>query len=385
MHRLTRALVVLAALSSFTALATEPAAVEAPPQEETRPKQDDRPVLEVAFVLDTTGSMGGLLEGAKQKIWSIASRMASGTPTPRIRVGLVAYRDHTDAYVTKTFDLSEDLDAVYANLRGFQADGGGDTPEHVGKGLADAVDKLSWTKQGRVARMIFLVGDAPSQHYRDGFDARTWAKKAIEKGIVVNTIRCGGDPSTEREFLALAHLADGSYASIGQSGGMVAVATPFDADMAKLNAKLADASLFAGGRAARGEGKAAVSEMKAMPAAAAADRIAFASKTGAGMGALGGAGRGGGGLFDLAAEPARLDSLKKEELPDELQKLSPEERRAAVQKVANERKALEQQLTKLAKERDGWLAKNAATKKDSFDEKVFDSVKARAKTAGVAY
>ena len=36
-----------------------------------------KPVVEVAFVLDTTGSMGGLIEGAKRKIWSIAT----ATPT----------------------------------------------------------------------------------------------------------------------------------------------------------------------------------------------------------------------------------------------------------------------------------------------------------------
>lgn len=183
MRRRVPSLVLLSSLFALSALgAAPPPAAQAgkteaqptdakPADAEVRevPKGDDglvkgeaRPVLEVAFVLDTTGSMGGLLEGAKQKIWSIASRMASGKPTPRIRVGLVAYRDRTDAYVTQTFDLSEDLDAVYKNLRSFTAGGGGDTPEHVGKGLADAVEKLSWTTQGRVARMIFLVGDAPA-------------------------------------------------------------------------------------------------------------------------------------------------------------------------------------------------------------------------------
>src|SRR3954467_6111588 len=110
-----------------------PILVQAAPNDD-RP----RPQLDVVFVLDTTSSMGGLIEGAKEKIWSIASRMASGKPTPRIRVGLVAYRDRGDAYVTQTFDLTEDLDAVYKNLRGFRAEGGGDGPEHVGKGLHDA-------------------------------------------------------------------------------------------------------------------------------------------------------------------------------------------------------------------------------------------------------
>ena len=49
---------------------------------------DKKPRIEVCFVLDTTGSMGGLIEGAKQKIWSIANEMISAKPTPELKLGL---------------------------------------------------------------------------------------------------------------------------------------------------------------------------------------------------------------------------------------------------------------------------------------------------------
>src|SRR5215207_7540709 len=71
-----------------------------------------KPKVEVVFCLDTTGSMGGLLEGAKAKIWSICNQIAGARPTPDLKVGLVAYRDRGDDYVTKVHDLSDDLDAV---------------------------------------------------------------------------------------------------------------------------------------------------------------------------------------------------------------------------------------------------------------------------------
>src|SRR3954471_1160604 len=80
-----------------------------------------KPRIEVCFVLDTTGSMSGLIEGAKQKIWSIANEMISAKPTPEIRVGLVAYRDRGDEYVTKRFDLTNDIDAIYGQLQTFRA------------------------------------------------------------------------------------------------------------------------------------------------------------------------------------------------------------------------------------------------------------------------
>ena len=48
----------------------------------------------------------------------------------------MAYRDRGDEYVTKTFDLTNDIDAVYGQLRSFQAAGGGDEPESVNEALA---------------------------------------------------------------------------------------------------------------------------------------------------------------------------------------------------------------------------------------------------------
>ena len=120
-----------------------------------------KPAVEVAFVLDTTGSMGGLIEGAKRKIWSIATAIVDANPDAEIRMGLVAYRDIGDDYVTKTFDLTTDIQDLYANLLELKARGGGDWPESVNEALDVAVNKLHWTQGGDSRRIVFLVGDAP--------------------------------------------------------------------------------------------------------------------------------------------------------------------------------------------------------------------------------
>src|SRR5438309_1671348 len=108
-------------------------------------KEVTKPNVEVVFCLDTTGSMGGLIDAAKKKIWAICNQIAGGNPTPNLKVGLVAYRDRGDAYVTKVFDLTEDLDAVHANLMAFKAEGGGDFPESVNQALHDSVHKIKWS------------------------------------------------------------------------------------------------------------------------------------------------------------------------------------------------------------------------------------------------
>src|SRR5215210_665074 len=82
-------------------------------------RKDPKPQVEVVFCLDTTGSMSGLIEGAKQKIWSISNQIVAGKPTPNLKVGLLAYRDRGDAYVTKMTDLTDDLDKIYATIKEF--------------------------------------------------------------------------------------------------------------------------------------------------------------------------------------------------------------------------------------------------------------------------
>src|SRR5947199_1939189 len=120
----------IASVLCGAALAWAASARPAPAQEarQGEGKADKQPTVEVVFCLDTTGSMGGLIDAAKKKVWSICNQIAAGKPTPRLRVGLVAFRDRGDAYVTKVFDLTDDLDSVYANLMGFKAEGGGDFP-----------------------------------------------------------------------------------------------------------------------------------------------------------------------------------------------------------------------------------------------------------------
>jgi Mg-chelatase subunit ChlD len=96
--------------------------------------------IEVVFILDTTSSMSGLIEAAKEKIWSIATTMASAEQTPDIRMGLVAFRDRGDSYVTRVLDLSQDLDSMYANLMDFRAQGGGDGPHREARWLPGHVE-----------------------------------------------------------------------------------------------------------------------------------------------------------------------------------------------------------------------------------------------------
>ena len=203
--------------------------------------------IEVVFILDTTSSMSGLIQAAKEKIWSIASSMASARQNPDIKMGLVAFRDRGDAYVTRVYDLSDDLDSMYASLMDFRAQGGGDTPESVNRALYDAIHKMSWSRQGPVYRVAFLVGDAPPHmDYANDVKYPATLAEARRKGIIVNTIQSGQLQTTRPAWREIASLGRGDYFQVGDTGNAVAVATPFDKKLSRLAAALEDTRLYYG-------------------------------------------------------------------------------------------------------------------------------------------
>ena len=339
--------------------------------------------IEVAFVLDTTGSMAGLIDGAKQKIWSIANQLAGAQGSPGIRLGLIGYRDRGDSYVTAVHDLSDDVDALYAHLQGFSADGGGDGPEAVNQALHEALTRLSWSSRADVYRVIFLVGDAPPHlDYTNDVPYAESVRLARSRGIVVNTIQCGGDPETARIWREIAQLNQGHYAAIAQDGGMIAVSAPQDHELARLNEELAGTALAYGARAEREElDRKLARSLRASPESAAA-RLSYLAKQGGALAS------GRSDLVDAVASGAvALDALPPALLPEPMQAMLPEERRRLVAEKAEERKQLQSRIAELAKERDAYLAARAAKpdQADSFDGRVFGAIRSQAAEKGIRF
>lgn len=346
-------------------------------------QKDERPQVEVVFCLDTTGSMSGLIDAAKQKIWAISNQIASGTPTPRVRIGLVAYRDRNDKYVTKVFDLTDDLDAIHGHLMGLKAEGGGDFPESVNKALHEAVTTIKWSGAKKTLKMVFLVGDAPPHNYPDEIQYPDICKLAVTRDIIINTVQCGPHAQTQKHWQEICRLAEGSYVQIDAKGGpIVTVATPFDADLAKINAELNRTTLVFGSRADQKAGAEKQAANAALAPAAAADRAAFY-------------GRGGGGtsydlLHNIQTGKVKLSELKKEELPVEMQKLTVAEQKTFLENLDKSRKELSQKAVELDNRRNAFIAKKQAEDasnraRDSFDNQVLRVLQTQATRSGIQY
>jgi Mg-chelatase subunit ChlD len=350
---------------------------------------NEKPIIDVVFVLDTTGSMSGLIQTAKEKIWSIATTMASAQQTPEIRIGLVAYRDRGDAYVTKTIDLSADLDSVYAKLMDLQADGGGDGPESVNQALNDAVHKMSWSQKDQAYQVIFLVGDAPPHmDYQDDVKYPAILASAAEQGIVVNTIQCGDMPMTIVPWTQIASLGNGNFFQVEQAGGAVAYTTPYDREIAELSAKLDDTRIYYGD---------AEEKEKMAAKVAATDKLhALASpSTRARRGVFNASVSGKSNQFGeselvdaIASGSVSLADVEEDALPEVMKPMAPAEQKAYIAGISEERNELQRQIRSLSSDRDGYLNKKveeAGGRKDSLDQKLYEAVKDQAAAVGLEY
>ncbi len=342
---------------------------------------DGGKTLEMVFVLDTTGSMGGLIDGAKQRIWGIINEVMQTPSHPSVRVGLVAYRDHGDQYVTQILPVTNDLDKVYTTLMDFRADGGGDGPEDVRQGLSDGVLKAGWSKPSAdTAQVVFLVGDAPPHDdYAQEPDTLTTTASAVKSGMTVNTIQCGADDGTREVWQTIARRGEGRFFAIAQDGGVATVTTPYDARLSELGNKLGSTYLAYGGgageagrdyrgAAAKRQADSETKVMGAAPAAAQADRAYNkALNKDAYVGDL---------LQSIENGSVKLEEVKTEDLPDELQKLTPAERGKEVERRMAERKKMRDEIVSLSKQRDEYIT--AERKKSTGGQSGFDSAVASA-------
>lgn len=348
-----------------------------------------KPKIEVVFVLDTTGSMGGLIAAAKEKIWSIASTMASAQTAPDIKMGLVAYRDRGDAYITQTIPLSSDLDSMYAKLMDFQADGGGDGPESVNQALYDAVNKISWSQDKNTYKVVFLVGDAPPHmDYQDDVKYPVTVALAKQKGIIVNAIQCGNDGSATADWQQVASLGQGNYFQVEQTGNAVAIATPYDKKLAELSSKLDKTKVYFGNKeekAKQASKMAATDKLHRESSPEAQARRATFNASASGKANL----LGDGELVDaVSSGKVKLAEIPKPALPESLQAMAPAEQEAFIGKTKRERNEIETEIKQLADQRNNYLRKQVVAeggKKNSLDVKLYGAIQKQAKAKGLVY
>ena len=236
-------------------------------------------------------------------------------------------------------------------------------------------------------KLVYLVGDAPPhEDYNDGLTMNGVLEDARSKGIRVSAIRCGNDPTTLASWTKIASRTDGVVSTIAQNGGVrTAAVTPYDAELARLNAELAKTEIHFGSSAERKAADEVVAANMAAPAAAQAARAGFyASQAKAGGGAT---------KNDLsAADPVAVSAIAPAALPEAMQAMNAPEREKFVAGKRAEREQVLAQIKEASGKRDAHLkaapkpsAPRGAAEGAGFDEKVVDSLRKAGAEKGIAY
>jgi hypothetical protein len=335
-------------------LAILPPSGRTPAQAQTLAPSAPRPVIQLAILLDTSGSMDGLINQARTQLWSIVNEFTKATRdgrSPELQIALYEYGNDglpaAEGYLRQVLPLTTDLDKVSEKLFALTTNGGS---EFCGQVIDVATRRLVWDPASATLKTIFIAGNEPFT--QGGVDFRQACKGAITKGITVNTIHCGGEQDGANSgWKDGALLGEGTYMAIDQGQQTVAIPAPQDAELARLNAALNATYLAFGPQGSAGQTNQVAQDRNAMQASPSVAAARAATKATANYS------NATWDLVDATREgKVKVAELKAEELPAPLQKLTPAERQAYIEKQAAERTRLQGEIGTLAAARAHFIA-----------------------------
>lgn len=344
--------------------------------------------VQLAILLDTSGSMSGLIDQARTQLWKIINTFIDAKQngqTPFVEVALYQYGNDSlsgeSHWIQRIQPLTRDLDKVSEELFKLSTNGG---EEYCGAAIARATADLGWDPSGDVYKAIFIAGNEP---FTQGpVDATKACREAIAKGVIVNTIHCGGEQEgISTGWKSGAVVADGTYQVIDHNRAVVHIDAPQDAEIVKLNEELNKTYLPYGGEgAARAEAQVAQDALAVRNEAAGAAVQRAVTKASANYSNTG---------WDLvdASKEAGFDwsKVKEETLPEPMRGMSPEERAAHVGKMAKQRAEVQARIQALNKEREEFVSAKrremAGGGAGTLDEAVVNTVRAQATAKGYRF
>ena len=318
------------------------------------PVVERKPLVQMAILLDTSGSMSGLINQARAELWAIVNEFIFAKRNgmePELQVALYEYGKSSlpgkEGYIRQIVPLTTDLDKVSEELFALKTNGGS---EYCGWVIKEATQSLKWSNSGDDLKVIFIAGNEP---FTQGpVDYRTACKAAVSKGIIVNTIHCGSEgEGVNGKWKDGALLADGRYLNINHNRQVVQITAPQDREIAELGAKLNDTYIAYGlrGDAARERQSAqdqnAASASKEAAVQRAVTKSSFNYRNEAWD------------LVDaLAANKVKLEDIKTDDLPEKMQTMAPEERKAYIEAQAKQRAEIQNRIQQLNQQRKKYVA-----------------------------
>ncbi|HBJ84305.1 MAG TPA: hypothetical protein DDZ88_10650 [Verrucomicrobiales bacterium] len=346
----------------------------------------DTPLVQIAVLLDTSGSMSGLIEQAKTQLWKLVNEFITAKQdgkTPVVQVALYEYGKSSlraeENWIRQIQPLTRDLDKVSEELFALTTNGG---DEYCGAVIQRAMKDLTWNANPKVYKAIFIAGNEP---FTQGpIDSKQSCKDAIAKGIIVNTIHCGGEAQgIAGHWNQGVLLADGKYLVIDQNQAIVHIEAPQDAEIVKLNEELNKTYISYGSMAPAAKARQVAQDNNAAAKAESGAQVQrIISKASANYC---------NDTWDLVDACKQKDfditKVKEADLPEEMKKMTIEERKAHLMKKTAEREEIQKKVLTLNKEREAYVAtqRKESAQNDTLDTAMVKALRAQAEKKGIAW
>ena len=175
--------------------------------------------VDVVFSFDTTGSMYPCLAQVRRRLRDTMTRLFKEIPD--LRVGLIAHGDYCDegsTYLSRTFQLNRDVDALCRFVDTVIPTGGGDLPEAYEHVLHEA-RSLCWSKDA--TRVLVMIGDdvphGPSYpQNRLRLDWRIEADALAKQGVTVYAVQALNRKHATAFYRELAERGGGYHVPLNQ-------------------------------------------------------------------------------------------------------------------------------------------------------------------------
>lgn len=308
--------------------------------------------VQVAILLDVSGSMDGLIEQAKSRLWNIVNTLTTlkfKGESPQIEIALYAYgtgNRYDGDYMYQITPLTTDLDLISEKLFALRTSG---SEEYCGTVISRATKELEWASNESDMKLIYIAGNEIFEQGKISY--KTSIPQALRKAIYVNAIHCGNPESGIRDLWKDAAVrGKGKFFNIDSNAKVRYIETPYDDKISSYNQRLNDTYISYGRLGYEKQANQVTQDRNAafISKANSAERIVSKSKSVYKNSSW--------DLVDMVKEDkAALNKIKKEELPAELQDKSKAEIQEIIAKKEKERSDIQKEIADLGKKRQEYI------------------------------
>lgn len=333
-------------------------------------KIEENTKIQVAILLDTSGSMDGLIEQAKSRLWNIVNTLTTlkySGKTPTIEIALYEYGNDgitfDKNYIRQVAPLTTDLDLISEKLFSLRTNGGS---EYCGAVINDATKNLKWDDGKNNMKLVYICGNEGFNqgpiHYKEAIS------EALKKDIYINTIFCGNqDEGVKLLWKDGSDVAKGKFFNINSNEVIRYIVTPYDVRINECNIKINTTYI---GYGAQGEMKKmnqtiqdknaeSISVANFTERAVSKSKEVYTNTTW--------------DLVDRVKEDKdAISKIKVEELPTELKGKSATEIKEIVVEKTKERETIQKEIAELAKKRQDYI--DAEAKKQNTQDDLGNAI-----------